>query len=710
MVFRWLGRKGGGPSPRVGNQPVVGAPDRVYRVGDVIAGEWRVLKVMEGGLGIVYMVEHREGEDALCVLKAPKHQANPLVRESFRVEAETWVRLGDHPNIVRAYGVDEFAGQLFVLAELVFADDAGRISLRDYLTSDPLQPAVIASWTADFCYGMEHAQSRGLVSHRDIKPENLLIGSFGKLRITDFGIARALLSSGANQPQPETKLGVWQTRGGSISGTPPYMAPEQWLAAKQDFRTDVYAFGVTLYEMCYGRRPFLGPNIRDQHLRDAPAIPRSIFSSIIERCLAKQPEQRYATPTALLEDLTRVCSANKVSLPPGPNVTSQEVNELDGLAQGLSAVGKVEEALTAARELAALKPEDAGNWNQLGRLLLEVGDPAGASEALERSLSLDDSRSPAWNNFGIALQRQEKWQKAVFAFDRAIDCDPLNTAPMLNSTQPLRHLGQHGNAIARLKRAAKIAPDKYQIWTNLGAIYFDLEDKANCLDCYRKSLTLAPQELHDAISNSIQNALTLPDELSVLTLLQTDRAAAQRRLQEETIRNPRDKNAWHNLGLVHVDAGLFRDARECFARVLELDNADSYAICQLIELSAELKDIEAVEHWCSVMAQMRNGRIAAIAFRARALVRCDRYGDAKDLIMAASRQYPDEPDIWVACGDVWMTYPDSSTAMSNASVAYYNALGLLKRGNNVPRLREIEGRFRRAQENLERCKREDGIE
>jgi serine/threonine protein kinase len=476
MVFRWLGRKREKPPPGA-EQPPDEAPDRVYCVGDVIGGDWLVRKVIEGGLGVVYVVEHRERDGTLCVLKAPKRQSDAIVRESFRTEAETWVRLGDHPNIVRALGVDEFAGQLFVVAELVEGDEHGRVSLRDYLRFGSLMPRPIGAWAADFCYGLVHAQSKGLVAHRDIKPENLLIGASGTLRITDFGIARAMALSVTNPRNPQTKLGTWETSDGEISGTPPYMAPEQWLGAKQDSRTDIYAFGITMHEMCYGRRPFLGPDIREQHLRIEPQIPSSIFAGIVARCLSKNPAARYSTPSALLDDITRVCRDGGIALPPKPKVASQKAKELDALAQGLGALGKIGEALAAARELAALEPEDAGNWTQLGRLLLETGDDKGAVTALERSLSLDETRSPTWNNFGIALKRQKKWQQAIFAFDRALDCDPSNTGAIMNCTEALLHLDQGGEAIVRLKRAAEIAPDKFGIWSNLGSAYISAGDK-----------------------------------------------------------------------------------------------------------------------------------------------------------------------------------------------------------------------------------------
>lgn len=711
MVFRWFGRKVGGAEPPQ-PPPRSGQPDRVYRAGDVIGGEWRVLRAMEGGLGLVYAVEHRESGDRR-VLKAPKRQADPHVRESFRTEAETWVRLGDHPNIVCAHGIDEFAGQLFVVAELIEPDELDRVSLRDYLATGAPTSRTVASLTADFCYGMAHARSKGMVAHRDIKPENLLIGASGKLRVTDFGLARTMLLGAAGNDNRPVRLGGWGTQNGEIAGTPPYMAPEQWQGARQDITTDIYAFGVVMYEMCYERLPFAGSDLRvlaAQHMDRQPDIPSGMFADVITRCLAKSPTERYPDTIALLTDVARVCQQYGFPLPPNPASSSQKARELSALASGLSAVGKPKQALEAVRQLVQVEPEVASHWTQLGRLLLEHGDDNAAVVAMERSLALDETRSPAWNNFGIALKRAKKWQGAMFAFDRAIDCDPYNTAPMLNSSEALLQLGKGGAALLRLKRAAEIAPDKFEIWTSLGGVYIVLADKNNALECLHKAHALAPVRYQGDIAKSIQMAQVLPDEAGVPALMQTDPAAALRRLEAEKRRDPRDKSLWHNLGLLHLQANDQVAARECFARVLELDPKDSIAICRLIETSQLLKDIGAVERWCDFLKGMPGGQIPSIAFKARALVFCDRYDDARKLILEAVRQYPDEPDILIACGDVMMTYPDSSTAMSNAVAAYGRAVDILKTGIDIARTREIERRLSQARHCLDRCRRDAGVQ
>jgi eukaryotic-like serine/threonine-protein kinase len=158
--------------------------------------------------------------------------------------------------------------------------------------------------------------SRGLVAHRDIKPENLLIGAPKQLKITDFGPANAFARRLANAEIDPVKVGDWKTMGGSLSGTPHYMAPEQWLRGRQDFRTDVYAFGVVLFEMCFGVSPFDASSINEvaqNHLSNRPEIPDGMFSSVIERCLQKKAEARFSAPPELFEALSTICKTNALA-------------------------------------------------------------------------------------------------------------------------------------------------------------------------------------------------------------------------------------------------------------------------------------------------------------------------------------------------------------------------------------------------------------
>lgn len=138
---------------------------RRYKAGDTLAGAFRVLHGFEAVLASSMSSSIRP-RIVLKTLKGASSHAS-----EFRQEAATWVRVGAHPHIVQAHWVNEIAGMLCVAAELIEPDEIGRLSLRDYLRFGALTPTQIVRYTAHFCYGLEHALSRGLVCHRDIKPE-----------------------------------------------------------------------------------------------------------------------------------------------------------------------------------------------------------------------------------------------------------------------------------------------------------------------------------------------------------------------------------------------------------------------------------------------------------------------------------------------------------------------------------------------------------
>ena len=189
-------------------------------------------------------------------------------------------------------------GQLFVAADYVpNTPDRGN-SLQAYVGCTGVPEGLLLTWLAQFCHGMAHAQFHGVVAHRDIKPGNLMLMPDNELRITDFGLARSFtLPSGTIEDAVERR---------SISGTLPYMAPEQFLApGALDHRVDIYAFGVTLYELIAGVRPFAEISqqaLVSQILIRAPKPLQSPLWAICERCLRKAPSTRYQTFEDLLTD------------------------------------------------------------------------------------------------------------------------------------------------------------------------------------------------------------------------------------------------------------------------------------------------------------------------------------------------------------------------------------------------------------------------
>src|SRR5664280_1290403 len=165
-----------------------------YQPGDRIAGEYTVRRVFGGedqsGMGVVYLVEHREYRTPF-VLKTFQRTTSEDAKR-FVSEATAWIKAGSHPHIVEAYWVKELAGQLFVAAAYVEPDVNDRNSLEDFLAPTPLRAEVILLWAVQFCRGMEYARTKGVLAHRDIKPANLMVDADGNLKVTDFGIAKAV--------------------------------------------------------------------------------------------------------------------------------------------------------------------------------------------------------------------------------------------------------------------------------------------------------------------------------------------------------------------------------------------------------------------------------------------------------------------------------------------------------------------------------------
>src|SRR5580704_17115340 len=260
-----------------------------------------------GGMGEVYRAWDTRLERTVAIKVLPESVSQKSEqRRRLENEARAISKLS-HPNICTLHDISHHQGRDFLVLELV----EGK-TLRDILKAGslPVRKAIpIAVQVAD---GLARAHELGII-HRDLKPENLMV-SFDSVKILDFGLAR--LGVGMEEPLAGDDTAELRTQPGTILGTLGYMSPEQAKGGTADFRSDQFSFGVLLYEMLTGRRPFRRPSAAETlgaTIHDTPEpigtlnpeVPPPL-SWVVERCLAKEPDKRYFSTLDLARDLLAI--------------------------------------------------------------------------------------------------------------------------------------------------------------------------------------------------------------------------------------------------------------------------------------------------------------------------------------------------------------------------------------------------------------------
>ncbi|MCK5055804.1 MAG: protein kinase [Candidatus Aminicenantes bacterium] len=267
-----------------------------FAPGERFGGRYKIIEELgRGGMGRVYKAEDTVLNTVVALkMIRPEFLADSRMIHRFKTEI-LLAREIAHENVVRIYDFGELKGVKFISMQYI----EGK-SLKELIEqSGPLPIEKVKKITKNICMGLSAAHKKGIV-HRDLKPHNIMIDKNDNVYITDFGLA---ISTGASSID----------QFGSVVGTPQYIAPEQWMGEKVDYRSDIYTLGIIMYEMITGRQPFVADSdigYFQKHLKEKPVFPKTanlkvpgLWKKIIYKCLEKRKEYRYRQIEEILSDI-----------------------------------------------------------------------------------------------------------------------------------------------------------------------------------------------------------------------------------------------------------------------------------------------------------------------------------------------------------------------------------------------------------------------
>jgi serine/threonine-protein kinase len=496
----------------------------------------------EGGMGQVYRAEDESLRRTVALKLLPDAGGNEERKQRFLREARSAAAIS-HPNVAVVYQVGEAEGRIYIAMELVEGEN-----LRARLLGGRLNVTTAKDLAGQIARGLAAAHDKGIV-HRDLKPENVMITPSGVVKLLDFGLAK----SGVEKPasgKTEAALAKTETLvtsdEGRIMGTPGYMSPEQATGEPLDVRSDVFSFGIVLYEMLAGTRPFEGAStgavlvaiVRDPAppLRErVPKVDKET-EAVVMRCLAKKPGEWFGCAGEIVTALSGQAS---------PKATTQSRTDVEAITKGEVTPRRSRPALVAAGLLGVALV--GGAWWGLSRRASVSATPA-ASQA-SASPTDDDSppgfaevpMSPTTSDVARAKFREAmeseaagNFQSTADALDAALAADP-------------------SFASAALQRAYCFFLTDYNLTPAARAAF-------RTVLTHRDALGARDRALFDALAPSFGDPPDWPE--------------SERRIRAYLTPRPRDGQAWNALGMLLISQGLYPESSSAFAREAELEPRD----------------------------------------------------------------------------------------------------------------------------------------
>ncbi|MDQ7821998.1 MAG: tetratricopeptide repeat protein [Candidatus Eremiobacteraeota bacterium] len=516
---------------------------REWKTGDFIDENLRVKEVLKGGMGIVYIVNDLNSS-ALYALKTIQQQYfwNKRIYSMFVREAEVWVELEKHPNIVQAHFVRILGGCPFIYLEYIKGTNLDAV-----LKKGPLPLSATLDFAIQFCRGMDYAFKKLGIVHRDIKPSNCLITEEGVLKISDFGLAKIFSEPGSMGPEedqasrgemlPMQPQGMRVTATGAFQGTLPYMAPERFKNSNiSDITADIYSFGVMLFEMITGTKPVNASDLSEfmifhskGEVPDIRKYQRAIpdeLASLVMRCLANKAQDRFPH----FGELEKLLLSLFQSVTGAPYIFKEEERELSPL-----------------------------DWVNKGRSLAALNREEEALSCFEQALRHDHRNESAWLAKGNTLCSLGRHKDALLCYNKVLETDKDNEEAWLKKGSTFFELKRLQDALSCYNRALEINPENHEAWIKKGLYYAYFDKTVESLKCYDEALK--------ANGNSAEAAY-----YKGAKLLEGKKLNEAILLFEKALEiNPRWIDAWLKKAEAFAEKKNTEEALQAYLKVLEIE-------------------------------------------------------------------------------------------------------------------------------------------
>jgi tetratricopeptide (TPR) repeat protein len=611
-------------------------------VGDDIGVQGEVCEIKESAGSIAYILYHKERQEATFA-KTPRAEVlarNPQLLERYAQAVRNWKRLPHHQNIVKAHYFDQYEEIPFLYTDYIGAGQLGELIGTPRLTNNLRQVLHFAIQISD---GLAHADLNGLHVHGNLKPSNCLLTEDDNLKVTDFGLGEQLKHTNETAPvsqQREMSRGLVSPISGTSGAADaascnPYLPPELADDAyRADRYSDVYTFGIILYEMVTGRQPYTSSEwlrlVRKQHIKlpslaidNTPEHAASLtaLNALFQQCLALNPVQRPANFVEIGQRLRNIYQHFTCDSAPNPLMGRElEAHQLLVMGAGLGHLGY------CAEELAYI----------------------------DRALTIAPHLHLAWSNKGAALSATERDEDALTCLEHALTLKPKSPAALAHRGRALMNLNRYEEALASLKLALRIDPYLASAWIKKGEC-LDTLGRSEESACDKHALELA---LHsENVWEDKHDGVSICDRIALACVKKGAALAGQERFDEALIcferaveLSPGWPSAWLCKGEALMQLKRYHDAIVVYDRALALNPDDDELLVKKGRALGEANQQEAAIHYFKRALALNSDNVEALINIAATLSLSGRFAEALEYCEHALKVEEHNKEVWLLKG------------------------------------------------------------